>query len=273
MPTCEYAQDTVKYGASTNIGINVMVMIRKISLFVVILLSIAGCSDSKEGSLIKVAVSPASPPMLYSENGVNKGVDLEIFEGYCKSRGCVFSITAYDWQGMLGAVSSGQADVAFSGISITDKRKEAMDFSQPYYDNAWHLVSLDSRNIKITDLAELKEYSIGYPRGMAYSDLIKDKLEPEGYYSLSQVKLYPTYSEVIADLQNGNLDLAFIEEPVLSNYIYKLKLPLESAYSFTGFDTLGFAFTKGSKYRDDFDQYLKELGPEKIKAIIDKWMK
>jgi polar amino acid transport system substrate-binding protein len=35
---------------------------------------------------------------------------------------------------------------------------------------------------------------------------------------------------------------------------------------------LGFAFAKGSPRRDDFNKYLKELGPEKIKAIIDKWM-
>ncbi|HEY7776423.1 MAG TPA: transporter substrate-binding domain-containing protein, partial [Kineobactrum sp.] len=220
-------------------------MIKTISVLVFVLISIAGCSDSGTGNVIKVAVSPNSPPMLYAENGVNKGIDLDIFEGYCKSRGCVLKITAYDWQGMLGAVSSGQADVAFSGISITEKRKEAMDFSQPYYDNAWHLVALTRRNIKITDLSELKAYSIGYPRGMAYGGLIKNKLEPEGYYSLSDVQLYPTYSEVVTDLQNGNLDLAFIEEPVLANYIRTLKLPIESTYSFTGFDTLGFAFVKG----------------------------
>jgi len=242
-------------------------------VLVVLLLSIVGCSEGEKGNVIKVAVSPASPPMLFTEKGVNKGIDLEIFEGYCQSRGCVIRITPYDWQGMLGAVSSGQADVAFSGISITDKRKEAMDFSQPYYDNAWHLVSLKSRNLKITDLSELKKYSIGYPRGMAYGDLIKTELEPKGYYSLSKAQLYPTYSEVVADLQNGNLDLAFIEEPVLANYLYKLELPFESTYTFTGFDTLGFAFTRGSQYRDDFDDYLRELGPENIKAIVDKWMK
>jgi len=248
-------------------------MIKKIGVLAVLLLSIVGCADDEKGNVIKVAVSPASPPMLYSEKGVNKGIDLEIFEGYCKSRGCVLSITPYDWQGMLGAVSSGQADVAFSGISITDKRKEAMDFSQPYYDNAWHLVSLKSRNIKITDLSELKKYSIGYPRGMAYGDLIRTELEPKGYYRLSQAQLYPTYSEVVADLRNGNLDLAFIEEPVLANYLYKLELPFESSYSFTGFDILGFAFAKGSQYRDDFDDYLRELGPENIEAIVEKWMK
>jgi polar amino acid transport system substrate-binding protein len=234
-------------------------------------LGIAACSktDSKE---IKVAVSPASPPMVFEQNGKIVGADMDIFEGYCKARNCTFKVTPYDWQGMLGAVSSGQADVAFSGISITDKRKEVMDFSQPYYDNAWHLVSMKNRNIQIKDLNELKKYKIGYPSGMAYDDLIRNELEPKGYYSLSKVKLYPSYTEVITDLQNGNIDLAFIEEPVLANYINKLKLPIESDYVFSGYDKLGFAFAKGSKLRDDFDAYLKELGPDKVKAILDKWM-
>jgi polar amino acid transport system substrate-binding protein len=52
-----------------------------------------------------------------------------------------------------------------------------------------------------------------------------------------------------------------------------MKLPIESVRVFTGFDRLGFAFAKGSKYRDDFDKYLQELGPEKVKAIIDARMK
>jgi len=246
-------------------------------LFLVLLasilsLGIIACSKGTNSKEIKVAVSPSSPPMLFDQNGQIVGADMDIFQGYCQARGCTLKVTAYDWQGMLGAVSSGQADVAFSGISITDKRKEAMDFSKPYYDNSWHLVSLKSKNIQITDLNQLKKYSIGYPRGMAYDDLIKNDLEPKGYYSLSKVKLYPSYAEVVTDLQNGNIDLAFIEEPVLLNYQNKLKLPLQSSYVFSGNDQLGFAFAKGSKLRDDFDKYLVELGPEKIKAILNKWM-
>jgi polar amino acid transport system substrate-binding protein len=235
-------------------------------------ITVIACSKSSDNKEIKVAVSPASPPMLFDDKGQIVGVDMDIFQGYCKARSCTFKVTPYDWQGMLGAVSSGQADVAFSGISITDKRKEAMDFSQPYYDNAWHLVSMKDKNIQITDLSQLKQYSIGYPRGMAYDDLIKNELEPKGYYSLSQVKLYPSYAEVVTDLQNGNLDLAFIEEPVFLNYQNKLKLPIQSSYNFKGFDQLGFAFAKGSKLRDDFDKYLNEIGTDKIKAILDKWM-
>jgi polar amino acid transport system substrate-binding protein len=244
-----------------------------LSLICIISLGIVACSKGGDSKEIKVAVSPAVAPMLFEQNGQIVGVDMDIFQGYCQARGCTMKVTPYDWQGMLGAVASKQADVAFSGISITDKRKEVMDFSQPYYDNSWHLVALKSKNIQITDLNQLKKYSIGYPRGMAYDDLIKNDLEPKGYYSLSKVKLYPSYAEAVTDLQNGNLDLAFIEEPVLMNYENKLKLPLVSVYEFKGHDQLGFAFAKGSKLRDDFDKYLTELGPEKIKAIIDKWMK
>jgi polar amino acid transport system substrate-binding protein len=243
------------------------------SLLCLVSVAIIGCSKQDEAKVVRVAVSPNSPPMLFDDKGKIVGADMAIFEGYCQARGCTLKVTPYDWQGMLGAVSSGQADVAFSGISITDKRKEVMDFSQPYYDNAWHLVSTTKKNIVITDLSQLKKYSIGYPRGMAYDDLIKNELEPKGYYSLKDVKLYPSYAEVVTDLQNGNLDLAFIEEPVFANYKYKMKLPIESAYVFKGFDKLGFAFAKGSKMRDDFNAYLTELGPEKIKAILDGWMK
>lgn len=261
-------------------------MPRLLALLCAASLALAGCSQKKEepkadakkaassAKVVKVAVTPASPPMVFEEGGKMVGADMEIFEGYCQSRGCTLEITSYDWQGMLGAVSSGRADVAYSGISITDKRKEAMDFSAPYYDNAWHLVSLGKNDIKLApDLKTLKKYSIGYPRGMAYADLIKNELEPKGLYSLAQVKLYPTYNEVVADLQNGNLNLAFIEEPVFADYKFKKKLPIESRYVFTGFDQLGFAFQKGSAMREDFDKYLVELGPEKVKAILDKWMK
>lgn len=244
----------------------------RIGLIFTFFFAIAACSRSENGKVVNVAVSPASPPMLYDDKGKITGADLEIFEGYCQSRGCTLNITSYDWQGMLGAVTSGQADVAFSGISITEKRKEAMDFSKPYYDNAWHLVALSSRNLDFEDLSKLKDYSLGYPRGMAYNDLIKNDLEPKGYYELSKVKLYPSYNEVVADLQGGNLDVAFIEEPVLANYQNKLKLPLASRHVFKGFDQLGFAFPKGSKLRDEFDQYLVELGPDKVNAIVNKWM-
>ena len=99
-----------------------MRLIRPISILLLTLVMLVACSKDEQSNVIKVAVSPSIPPMLFEKDGKYTGIDLEVFEGYCKSRGCTFKMTAYDWLGMLGAVTSGQADVAFSGISITDKR-------------------------------------------------------------------------------------------------------------------------------------------------------
>jgi polar amino acid transport system substrate-binding protein len=224
---------------------------------------------------INVAVAANSPPMLFkSARGKIEGVEMEIFSNFCRENGYLMNIKEYTFDGMLGAVINGQAEVAFSAISITPKRKEVIDFSAPYFNNSWNLVSLSARHLKITDLSQLKQYKIGYPRGMAYADLIRDDLEPKNYYSRADAKLYPSYAEVFEDLKNGNLDLAFVEDPVLANYKTQRHYPVEVSYSFKNKDTLGFGFNKHApRLRVEFDAYLKEQGPKKIGAIVDKWMK
>ncbi len=234
-------------------------------------LILSSCSQEAPSKVIQVAISPTIPPMLFEKNDQYIGIDHEIFEGYCLSRGCTFKMTAYDWLGMLGAVSSGQAAVAFSGISITEKRKEAMDFSNPYMISTWELISLKNRNIKITDLSLLKKYTIAYPTGTVFDGYVKTVLQAKGYYTLEQVKLYPSYAETMLALQNGAVDLVFVDSAMLNSYQKSLHLPVISSYQVVGFDNLGFAFKKGSKLRDDFNLYLSELGPEKLKAIIAKW--
>lgn len=234
-------------------------------------MTIGGCGKEEASKVVNVAVTPASPPNLFEENGQTKGLDYDLFDGYCKARGCTMAVTAYDWQGMLGAVVSKKADVAFSGISITEPRQKVMDFSKPYMDNSWNLVSMKSRNIKLANLDTLKNYTIGFPRGMAYMDFIKTELEPKGTYKTDQVKLYPSYNEALTDLQNDQVDLVFLDGTVAS--VYRKKLPIQDSYVFEGIDRLGFAFPKGSALRADFDKYLDELGPEKRQVIIDRWMK
>lgn len=102
---------------------------------------------------------------------------------------------------------------------------------------------------------------------MAFDDLIKEQFEPKGYYFVSQARLYPTYVEVAADLQNSNIDLAFIE-PVLQHLINRLQLPIKGVYSINVGVSFGFVFAKGSPLRDDFNQFLADLGPAMIAEII-----
>ena len=232
-----------------------------------------GCSksDNKTATVLQVAISPAVPPFVFEEKGQPVGVDIEIFNGFCESRAYTSKFKAYDFQGMLGAVASGQADVAFSGISITPKRLEAMEFSNPYVQTSWDLISLTKRNIQITNLSQVKNYSIGFAAGTVFMGYIKSEWVPKGIYPINRVKLYPSYSEALTDLNNGNLDLIFTDTSMLLTYVNKMKMPLSSSYQIASADKLGFAFKKGSPIREDFNKYLAELGPEKIKAMEAKW--
>lgn len=63
-----------------------MRLARLISTLLVMLLTVGACSKEEQTNVIKVAVSPAVPPMLFEKDGNYTGIDLEIFEGYCKSR-------------------------------------------------------------------------------------------------------------------------------------------------------------------------------------------
>ena len=61
----------------------------------------ASACQKKEGAgttatpkVINVAVSPASPPNLFEENGKTQGLDYDIFDGYCKARGCTMPATS-----------------------------------------------------------------------------------------------------------------------------------------------------------------------------------
>lgn len=238
------------------------------------LLSVAcSKSDNKTTKVLQVAISPSIPPFTFEEKGQPVGVDVEIFKGFCESRGYTYKLKAYDFQGMLGAVASGQADVAFSGISITPKRLEVMEFSNAYVQNSWDLISLAKRNIRITNEAQIKNYSIGFPTGTVFMDQIKSEWAPKGIYPVNRVKLYPSYSEAITDLNNGNLDLVFVDSSMLTTYVNKMKMPFISSYQIAYADKLGFAFKKGSPIREDFNKYLAELGPEKINAMEAKWSK
>lgn len=70
----------------------------------------------------------------------------------------------------------------------------------------------------------------------------------------------------MTDLKNGNLDLAFIEEPVYFTFKNKKKMPIESRYVFKNVDQLGIAFKKGSPCAMILTYGLKSKGHKKYLA-------
>ena len=248
-------------------------------LLIIMMLALAGCGKSGEKTaeqtaakqaVIQAAVCPTSPPNCFQREKDYVGIDVEIFNAFCAGRGATVALTAYDWAGMLGAVIANRADVAFSGISITDKRKEVMDFSEPYMINTLVIAALADRNVTIATTADWKQYRLGFVRGMYFGDLIKTTYKDA--YDYAKLQQYPSYNELLADLGNGNVDGAFMDSLVMADQKEKAIYNLVTAFTLEEADQFGFAFPKASPLRDEFNQFL-QAHSEEIKAIIARHMK
>ena len=242
-------------------------------------LILAGCGKAdKTGSeqaaatptTLHAAVCPTSPPNCFQQEKEYVGIDVDIIRAFCESRGYAFDVTAYDWAGMLGAVVAGRADVAFSGISITDKRKEVMDFSAPYMVNTLIIAAMADRGVAMATTADWKNYKLGFVRGMYFGDLIKTTYRDA--YAYADLRQYPSYNELLADLGNGNVDGAFMDSLVMADQKEKGIYALATAFTLAEADNFGFAFPKGSALRGEFDQFLTEQAAE-VQAIIARHMK
>ncbi len=246
-------------------------------LLILVAMALAGCGKPEANApaaggnkALRAAVCPTSPPNCFQQDKDYAGIDVEIFSAFCESRGATLELTAYDWAGMLGAVVAGRADVAFSGISITDKRKEVMDFSAPYMVNTLIIAALADRNMVLASTADWKNYKLGFVRGMYFGDLIKTKYADA--YAYADLKQYPSYNELLADLGNGNVDGAFMDSLVMADQKEKGIYNLVAAFTLEEADNFGFAFPKGSALRDEFDRFLKDRAAD-VQAIIARHMK
>lgn len=239
------------------------------------MLSIAGCggsggADDSGGRRIRAAVCPTSPPNCYQEGRAYVGIDVEIFRMFCEERGYTLDITAYDWAGMLGAVIANRADVAFSGISITEKRQEIMSFSSPYMVNVLVIAALADRNVVMNSTDDWNNYRLGFVRGMYFGDLFKTKYKDK--YAYADLKQYPSYNELLADLGNGNVDGALMDSLVLADQRQKKIYDVTVAFTLEEDDRFGYAFPMNSPLRDEFEAFLNARNVE-VQSIIDRYMK
>ncbi len=83
------------------------------------------------------------------------GYDVEIAKKIAEGLGKKLVIVKTVWDGLTPAVQSGTIDAIIAGMSATDKRKQTLDFSDPYYNyDLVIIVKADSKFAGATSLAD-----------------------------------------------------------------------------------------------------------------------
>lgn len=107
--------------------------------------------DKPNGTL-KMATAAMQEPLTYVEGDSVKGYEIEVALLVCKELGYGLQIQTMDFAGVLAAVPSGKVDFGGGATSITDERKQTMDFTVPDYHGAIVIVAREAgRRQKVAD--------------------------------------------------------------------------------------------------------------------------
>ncbi len=221
---------------------------------------IAGMAFGATAANLKICVEGAYPPFSETKaDGSIVGFDIDIANALCKDMKNKCEMVKTDWDGIIPALTEKKCDAIVASMSITDERKQKVDFSKKYYQTP--AAFYGKAGTKLTDTPEsLKGKKVGVQRGTIHEDFLNKKFKD------AKITLYATQDEVYADLMAGRLDaamsdkveadLAFIQDKGKGKFAFFGKDHLDLAIHGEG---AGIAVRKGDKLKDEFSKSIENI--------------
>ena len=226
-----------------------------------LVLLFSGCDRQTEKKLIMVT-NAAFPPYEFVENLKIDGIDPCIIKEISSRLGYALDIQDMSFDSVIAAVQSGKADIAASGITVTEERKKQVAFTHPYV--IAEQVIIVPKDSPIRRPADLKKKKLGVQHGTTGDMFVaKNICEPERYNN-------PAVA--VASLLAGKLDAVVIDSEPAEVFIQqrpalkRLKEPLTA-------EEYAFAINKKNKellklFNAELDK-MKKSG--ELAAIIKKY--
>jgi polar amino acid transport system substrate-binding protein len=218
---------------------------------------------------LKIGTEGAYPPFnLIDASGKVGGFDVEIAQALCAKMGAECEVVTSDWDGIIPALNAKKFDFLAASMSITEERKQAVDFTDAYYTNKLQFIAPKSSDLK-TDKASLKGKVIGAQRATIAGTWLEDNLD-----GVVEIKLYDTQENAYLDLSSGRLDGVLADKFV--NWEW-LKSDAGKDFEFKGEpvfdnDKIAIAVRKGDPLREKLNAALKEIVADgTYKQINDKY--
>ena len=188
----------------------------------------AAFAGSAAAADLNICVEGAYPP--FSEittSGEIVGFDIDIANALCSEIGKSCAMVQSEWDGIIPALLEGKCDAIIASMSITEERKQRVDFTDKYYNTPSRFAA--KKGAGLTDSPEgLKGKVVGLQRGTIFQDYM------EGEMPDVELKLYGTQDEVYLDLVAGRVDAIFADSVAISDGF--LKTDKGKDYEFFGKD-------------------------------------
>ncbi|MBI6604858.1 MULTISPECIES: transporter substrate-binding domain-containing protein [Pseudomonas] len=168
---------------------------KKICLFLLMLLFLNTSLFAKEYTVIRFGVDPNYAPFAYKNNaGKLTGFEVDIGNALCKQLNVSCRWVESDFDGLIPSLNAGKIDAILASMTVTDAREQVIDFSSEVFSSPTAMVLRPG-----TELG--KGMAVGYLQGSIQETYARQVLATQGM----RVVAYADQEQVYADLVAGRL--------------------------------------------------------------------
>ncbi|WP_127575806.1 transporter substrate-binding domain-containing protein [Paenibacillus barengoltzii] len=228
-------------------------------------------NEIKTAGVIKVGLMGTYAPYNFlNENKEIDGFDADVAKEVAKRLGVKVEFAPQEFSGLIPSLQAGKIDAIISQVTITDERKQQIDFTQPYITNEVKIIVKED-NDSITKLEDFKGKNIGVGLGTNDESYLRNDVLPQvGNFEIK------TYDDVITSLQDlnaGRIDATinnlYALKPIVDKNGYKIKAVGDAIKS----DQAGIAIRKNNpEFLAALDQALTDMKADgTYNTIFQKW--
>lgn len=142
------------------------------------------------------------------------GYDVEVARQLADELGLELEVVKYDWDNLIPGLQNNEIDAVIAGMTETDERKLAVDFTSPYYTSQEVIiVRADSDLTDITNIQQLSQRTVKGQLNTLY-DTIIDQID-----GVNHGVALDNYPALVNDLLNGGSDAITAELPVAEGIV------------------------------------------------------
>lgn len=159
--------------------------------------------DDADTPVLKMATNAAFPPYEYKEGEAFVGIDVEIATAIAEELGCKLEIVDMEFDSIITSVKQNETDFGMAGMTVTDERKEEVDFTYSYATGIQSIIVVADSDITTVD--DLIGKKIGVQLGTT------GDIYASGDYGDENVIKYGKGADAVIALKGGDVDAVIID--------------------------------------------------------------
>ena len=248
----------------------------------------SAADGSAESDAFVVGMEAGYPPFNWTQNddsngaviidgadGYANGYDVQMAQKVADGLGKELVIVKTEWDGLVPALVSSKIDAIVAGMSPTDERKEAIDFSDSYYTTELVMVvKSDGAYANATTLADFADAKVTAQLNTLHYGVI-DQIE-----GVQKQPAMDSFTSMRVALESGTIDAYVSERPEAisasaANSAFKM-IELDQADTFelsVADSEIAIGLIKESELKDQINEILSGITEEERIQMMEEAIK